>query len=127
MEFFLKGGPTMWILLVLAIIILALSIKKVFELFIKVDSDSARLDSGINAILFWGVISAVAGVFFHFMGIYEAMLAISRANDISPAIVSYGYSLSLITILSGLFILMISSVIWFVFRWRYKSLVSKMR
>lgn len=121
--FFKAGGPYMWLLLMLAVLIIVLAAKKVVELFSK-QPDIARLERGINAVLFWGVMSFIIGIFAHFHGIYLAMQAIMMANDISPAIVAGGYAVSLITILAGLFILMVSSLLWFLLRWKYKSLVS---
>ena len=122
--FFRAGGPYMWLLLFLAIVIVALAIKKTIDLFSKKTKQPIKLESGINAILFFGVMSFIVGVFAHFLGIYYAMQAIMRANDISPAIVAGGYSFSLITVLSGLFLLMLSSLLWFLLRWKYKGLVS---
>jgi biopolymer transport protein ExbB/TolQ len=122
LDFFIQGGQFMWILLVLFVVIIYLSVKKAIELFMKKGLDKARLESGINAIIFWGGISTVLGFFGHFLGVYMAMQAIKMANDISPAIVAGGYAVSLHTILFGLFILMISAVFWFVLRWRYKKL-----
>jgi uncharacterized membrane protein len=112
----------MWFLLIIAILILALSVRKVIQLYGKQDLPKAVLESGINAIIFWGAIAAIFGFFAHYLGIYYAMLAIFQANDISPAIVALGYSISLITILTGLTIFMISAIIWFVLRWRYKQI-----
>ena len=124
-SFFIKGGFFMWPLLILAISIIILSIKKIIDLFIKKDLNHAELESGINAIIFWGGISALIGFFAHYMGLFMAMMAICRAHDISPAIVSRGYAVSLITVLTGLLILIISSIIWFVLRWRYKKMVAE--
>jgi biopolymer transport protein ExbB/TolQ len=120
-RFFLEGGMMMWFLLIIAIVILVLSIKKAIQLYGKQEVSKPVLESGINAIVFWGAISTIVGFFAHYLGVYHAMLAINRANDISPAIVAYGYSMSLITILSGLTIFMVSAVIWFVLRWRFKQ------
>jgi len=125
MEFFMMGGFMMWILLLLAILIVGLTIKKLIELFGKNVANPALLEKGINAIIFWGAICMILGFFAHFIGIYDAMQAIMKANDISPAIVSMGYAMSLITIISGLFIFMVSAVIWFFLRWRYKVLLTK--
>ena len=122
-QFFLEGGMMMWFLLIIAVVILVLSIKKAIQLYGKQEVSKPILESGINAIVFWGAISAIVGFFAHYLGIYYAMIAISRANDISPAIVSYGYSMSLITILTGLTIFLVSAIIWFVLRWRYKQIV----
>jgi len=124
-HFFYSGGPVMWLLLLLFILILGLSVKKTIDLFSKSELNHALLEKGINAIIFWGAFSVVIGFFAHFLGIYEAMIAISRANDISPAIVSMGYSMSLITILAGLFIFLVSALLWFFFRWRLKLRLSK--
>jgi uncharacterized membrane protein len=121
-QFFIDGGIMMWFLLIIAILILALSVRKVIQLYGKQDLPKAVLESGINAIIFWGAIAAIFGFFAHYLGIYYAMLAIFQANDISPAIVALGYSISLITILTGLTIFMISAIIWFVLRWRYKQI-----
>ncbi len=125
LRFFLSGGLFMWPLLFAVIAILILSIKKAFELFGKKDLSQARLESGINAIIFWGGISVVLGFFSHFLGVYEAMQAISRAHDISPAIVAEGYAMSLTTILFGLFIFLYAAISWFVLRWKYKQLMMK--
>jgi hypothetical protein len=123
-EFFMNGGIFGWVLLLLILVIGWLSIRKGIQLFFKKNIDPLRLEPGINAIIFWGSISAILGIFAHFLGVYNAMLAISAANDISPAIVAMGYAFSLITILIGLFIFMVSAVIWFVYRSRYKSIIS---
>ena len=121
-QFFLEGGMLMWFLLIIALVVLVLSIRKAIQLYGKQELPKPALETGINAIIFWGAISAIFGFLAHYLGLYYAMLAINRANDISPAIVAGGYAASLITILSGLTIFIISLLIWFVFRWRYKSL-----
>lgn len=122
-QFFMNGGPFMFILLFLFVLILVLSIKKGIDLFAGKETNPALLEKGVNAIIFWGAFSVVIGFLAHYLGIYEAMLAIARASDISPAIVSRGYSMSLITVLSGLFIFMVSALIWFLLKWRLKILI----
>jgi hypothetical protein len=123
LQFFMNGGPFMFILLFLFVLILVLSVKKVIDLFADKETNPALLEKGVNAIIFWGAFSVVIGFLAHFLGIYEAMQAIARASDISPAIVSMGYSMSLITVLSGLFIFMVSALIWFFLRWRLKNIM----
>ena len=125
LHFFGSGGPFMWPLLFVAIFIISISIKKAIDLFGKRELNNARLESGINAIIFWGGISVVLGLFAHFLGVYMAMQAISMAHDISPAIVAQGYAVSLTTILFGLFIFMFAAIFWFILRWRHKQLMIK--
>ena len=119
---FIQGGQFMWILLILAIVNIILSVKKGIMLFSGSDQDLGKTGDGIHAILFWGIMAAVIGFYAHFTGIYFAMQAIMAANDISPAIVAEGYAVSLITILFGLIIFILSSIVWFVLRWRYNRL-----
>ena len=121
-NFFFSGGSMMWLFLIIALLILYLSVKKAIQLFGKNKLPGPVLENGINAIIFWGSISVILGFFAHYLGVYYAMQAIYRANDISPAIVAYGYSLSLVTILTGLVLFIVSAIIWFVFRWRYRKL-----
>jgi biopolymer transport protein ExbB/TolQ len=120
----MQGGFYMWPLLLFAIIILSLSVKKIIDLFFKKDISHTNLETGINSILFWGGMSVLIGFLGHFHGLFLAMEAISRASDISPAIVAMGYGISLITVLFGLLNLLISALIWFVLRWRFKQLIS---
>jgi biopolymer transport protein ExbB/TolQ len=121
-KFFFSGGPFMWLLLITAITVLVLFIKKAIELYSTKEQDTARLKNGINTIIFWGGISAVLGFFAHFLGIYNAMMVISRASEISPAVIAEGYAVSLTTILFGLTIFIFSAIFWFILNWRYKKL-----
>jgi hypothetical protein len=123
-QFFLEGGSFMWVLLIIAIVIIILTITNGVQLYSDKEKNKVKLENGINSILFWGGFSLVLGFFAHFLGIYKAMLAIRSAGDISPAIVAAGYAMSTITILSGLFILMLSSIIWFVLKNKLAQLES---
>jgi len=124
-EFFLRGGEFMWLLLLISLVIVTLTIKKIYELFVSKESNSEDLESGINAIIFWGAISALIGVLGQLSGIYAALAAIINASDISPQIVMMGFQMSFISTLTGFVILLCAALIWFFLRWRYKTLVKK--
>jgi len=125
-EFFQNGGSMMWLILIIALLIIFLTIKKALQLFTRQDLPKPVLENGINAIIFWGSVAAVLGFFAHYLGIYNAMQAIAEAEAVSPAIIARGYSVSLITILTGLILFLISAIIWFVFRWRYRRLAGSL-
>ncbi len=124
LSLFFNGGVFMWLLLIIAISIIILSIKKAIDLFGSKISDPNHLEKGINAIIFWGGVSLVVGFLAHFWGLQLAMMAISHANDISPTIVANGFAVSLITIIFGMLIFLFSAIIWFIFRWQYKKLTA---
>lgn len=113
---FQAGGTFMWLLLIILIIIIVLAITRGIKLFSSKAKRRSTLEHGINAILFWGAYSVVVGFFAHFLGVMYAMEAIKNADDISPSIVAGGYSVSLLTILFGLFIFMIAAIIWFIYK-----------
>jgi biopolymer transport protein ExbB/TolQ len=116
------GGPFMWLLSLIFLVILYLSVRKGQSVFFKKEAVSVKFETGLNAILFWGVLSIVIGFLAHFMGLYQALLAISRATDVSPAVIAQGYAQSLLTILFGMTIFIVSAVFWFLLRWRYKKI-----
>lgn len=122
LSFIQAGGPYMWPLVAIAIVILGLAINTAIQLFGSKSKQKTQLENSTNSILFWGAFSVVLGFFAHFHGIYQAMQAIQAASDISPAIVAGGYAVSIITILTGLFIFMVAALIWFVFRARLAKL-----
>ncbi|MBT8397793.1 MAG: hypothetical protein HKO65_09950 [Gemmatimonadetes bacterium] len=66
----------------------------------------------IDAILFWGLMGAVAGILGQVMGIYLALQAIRAAPEISPPVVMEGFSISFLTTIGGLFLLLGSGVVW---------------
>lgn len=124
-HFFISGGPFMWLLLLTGILILGITLKKVLVLYWKKEPTQPNLERGINAIIFWGGISVVLGFFAHFFGMYQAMIVISKAPEISSAVVAEGYAASLTTILFGLFIFLLSAIFWFLLRWKYHQLLLK--
>lgn len=125
-DFFINGGLYMWLMLILFVFVIGLFIKKL----IQIQKQDLRLpqdfERGLWTIPFWGIISLALGFYGHYHGVYMAMLNISQANDISPSIVAEGYAVSLITVLSGLFIFILSGIAWFYLRWRCSRLSDKL-
>jgi hypothetical protein len=115
----------MWLLLFTGVLIITLAIKKVLDFSVRKEHNPVKMEQGINAIIFWGGISVVLGFFAHFFGMYQAMIVISKAPEISSAVVAEGYAASLTTILFGLVIFLFSAIMWFLLRWKYKNIVLK--
>ncbi|MBN2090827.1 MotA/TolQ/ExbB proton channel family protein [candidate division KSB1 bacterium] len=122
-EFIKNGGSVMWLLLLLAILLLILIGKTIIEIFKRKDMIAAEY--GLNSILFWGCISAAAGIFGHFSGIYVAMSDILAVKDVSPKIVTKGYMIAFSNIILGLLLFIIAVVLWMFLRWQYKKLLVK--
>ena len=119
--FFISGGLMMWPIFIMALVIVVISIKKSIDIFQRKQSRE-EIEEGIHSILFWGALSALLGFFSHYLGVYLAMQAIMKANDISPGIVAHGYQMSIIPILSGLTVLIVSAFAWMLL----KALIKRM-
>jgi len=117
MKYFMTSMGT-WALplFILTVAILILTVKKVVDLYFRKDLSAAGLASGLHAIIFWGAVTAVTGLLGQMSGTYNAMLAISKAEAISPSIVATGLGESFTTTISG--------IIWFVLLHRYNRVVS---
>jgi len=119
---FIAGGPTMWLLLIFSLTIVALTVKKSIDLYGVSTKQSTKLETGLNAIIYFGGLSLVFGILGQISGIHSALVAISKASDISPQIIFMGFSQSFISTLFGFWILIFSSIFWFVLRARYKKI-----
>jgi uncharacterized membrane protein len=115
---FVMGGPYMYVMGLLAVVVAVLAVKKAIDLFVRAGLEQTRRMRGIDAILFWGCISAVLGFMGQFSGHYKALMIIRSAEIINPRLVAEGIAVSLITTVFGLIILALSAMIWFGLRCR---------
>lgn len=128
-EYIKSGGAYTFSMLALAIVIIALSIYKILHLFIKKDPNRARLEFGIDAILFWGGISAVFGFFSAFYGLYQGASSVVavQGESISLSIVWRSIEAFAFYISFGLFTFIVAAIIWFILRVRYKNLTTRIK
>jgi biopolymer transport protein ExbB/TolQ len=126
MKLFVEGGLYMFPLLVLAVVILVLTIKKALDLFVREGLDRERLERGLGAILFWGCVAAVLGIMGQLQGQYISLKTISQVDTISPTLVAEGMAVSLITTLFGLMQLAFAGIAWFTLSTRFQRVVFRM-
>ena len=107
----LNGGSYMIILFVLAISIIFISVKNINEPY------------NTNGILLLGIFSALIGIFATYIGVNSAFSAVSNIANISPTILINGLKTSLITSLTGGFIMLFSTVLWYFFMRKHNLLV----
>jgi biopolymer transport protein ExbB/TolQ len=75
--------------------------------------NAAAATNGINAILFWGALSAILGLLGQSSGLYNSLNVIAQAQAISPNLVAQGFAESFSTTIIGLTTLVLSAVAWF--------------
>lgn len=118
-KFFMFMGPWKWPLLLLASIVLILIIIKTIDLLIKKNGNTRYL----NAILFWGCITALIGIIGQMSALWMSITEIMKAPDISLLLVYTGFLSSFVTVLFGFIILLVSAICWWGLR-NYKGLIS---
>ncbi len=112
-NWFLSGGPFMWLILVLFLIEVFYAIRAYGNINKKL-AVKARLD--LKALLVLGISSMALGAIGQLTGIYAALGAIIVATDISPAIVVEGFRLASVSTIFGTAIFLATMLVWLVLR-----------
>ena len=97
------------------IVVIFLSVKFLLNYFSD-NKDHEKLKKQNSTIIFIGSFSFLFGIFGQTLGIFGALTAIQNASDIAPSLIAGGLKVSLLTTLYGFSLLLLSSIIWFVFR-----------
>lgn len=120
------GGPLfMGILTTLLLLLLAMAVA--FAVYII--SGRARKMTHFRHRLTYlksaGLFTMITGILGQLIGLMMAFGAIERAGDISPALVYGGLKISMYTTLYGIFIYLLSILLWFILDlWHHKKLES---
>ena len=122
--FFRSMGVFLFPMLLITAVILVLAIRKAVDLFGGKDLPPHRLEKGLHAILFWGLVAAVFGFLGQITGIYNALSVIVRATEISPNKIAMGFAESFTTTIFGLEVGLIAAIIWFVLYRKYRGMIS---
>ena len=122
-NFIMFLGPFKWPLFILTAVILVYAIIKTNHYFIQ----NRPIKKGLNAILFWGMVTAALGLTGQISGIWVALNSIIAAPDISPQLVLIGFLSSFGTTLYGLTAGLFSALVWWGMRYRLAKLEEKIQ
>ena len=95
------------------IVVIVLTIMLLVKVAVKKEADTKKLR---DVILFLGSFAFLWGMLGQVLGMIQAMGAIERARDISPAIIAGGFKISLLAPVYGFTLFIISYLVWFVVR-----------
>jgi hypothetical protein len=109
-------------MIIVAVVIIVLIIKKVIELFFLPNLDSKKKAWGLNAILFWGSFNFIFGIYVQTAGLWAALKEIITAPDLSPPIMIMGFLGSFMSTLFGAATLVVAALCWWLLRARLRSM-----
>ncbi len=121
MRYMFEGGFVMWPILLLAIVIALLTLVNLIRLF-GVGRANARTQSSVNAILFWGTVAVVLGLFGQWSGLYKGFTAMAEYGVVNPSAVIIGFSETLVSAIAGLTVFIVAAPLWFVLHARCRAL-----
>lgn len=106
-----NGGPFMYVLFILAVVIIFISLKNIKQPY------------NTNSIVLLGILTALIGIMATYLGINRAFNAIHNIAEVSPVILIDGLKIALITAYTGGIIMLLSTAIWYFFIKRHNLLV----
>lgn len=121
MEYMWRGGPVMWPILILAIVIVVLTLSNAIRLFVSRKAD-AQTQSSVNAILFWGTVAVFLGWFGQWNGLYSMASIVVDSPTLNPAMVVMGFWETLVSAIAGLAVFIVAAPCWFLLHARCRSL-----
>ena len=104
----------MGILSTLLVIILVISVYFIIQIVSGKNTGKSNFTHQLTYIRSAGLFTMITGILGQLIGLMMAFTAIEEAMDISPAIIAGGLKVSMITTLYGIFIYLLSILIWFI-------------
>ncbi|PLX11612.1 MAG: hypothetical protein C0597_14780 [Marinilabiliales bacterium] len=112
---FVGGIYFMLPIYIMWVVVIFLSIKFLVNYF-SPEPNIKKLQQQNSTILFIGSFAFLFGLLGQIIGLYYALEAIQAAHDLSPTIMAGGLKVSFIAPLYGFVLLLLSSVVWFIYR-----------
>ena len=111
-----EGGPSfMSIVYIMWIVVIFVAIRFLINYFSD-KKDLQKLAKQNSIILFVGSFAFLFGLTGQMTGMYHALDAVQKAGDIQLSLIAGGIKVTFIVAFYGLGLLLVSSIIWFVFR-----------
>jgi biopolymer transport protein ExbB/TolQ len=119
------GGIMMYPITLSALVALGLTVWSARRLWGAAPRVDARVESGVDGVLFWGGFALLLGLLGTVVGIAMAAQAVEMVGEVHPTLVWGGIRLALLTTIWGVVILAASAASWYVLRVRCRSLVAR--
>lgn len=115
LRFTMEAGPFIWLQFLLAWVVVILALVNGLLLALRKDK-AVRLRNSIDAVLFWGCLTAIFGFLGQWTGLHRVSKVVVDHGVINPQMVVLGLGESLNTTVFGMFTLVIAAFLWFALR-----------
>lgn len=116
LRFLQESGPLIFPVLILGVVIVLLTLYNLFSLSVRRPLAAAQRRRSIDAILFWGSVAAMLGFLGQWLGLNRMVRVVAERGIANPQLVTYGLSESLLTPVTGMFVLLVAAFSWFLLR-----------
>ena len=116
LTFIQQSGPFILLQFLLAAVILILTVVNGIRLVLPSARHAPGLRKSIDAILFWGCLTAVFGFLGQWVGLNRAAHAVAQYGVVNPQLVILGIGESLGTTVFGMFTVVVAAFLWFTLR-----------
>lgn len=113
LTFVQQAGPFIWIQFLLAQVVLILTLVNLARLTRRRGDSARQLRTSIDAVLFWGCLTAILGFLGQWNGLHRAANFIHDQGIVDPQLVVLGLGESLSTSVFGMFVLVAALFLWF--------------
>lgn len=100
----------------LGIAVIVLTLMHAYRLITGKVSSPAGAKKTREAILFMGSLALLWGIVGHVLGMMEMMDCLVQAGDIAPALIAAGFKVSILAMIYGLILFVVSYIVWFASR-----------
>lgn len=107
-KLFIEGG---WLFMTLISLATITALGLTLKVFADILTGNPNARFSPNSIIIAGSLAFMLGILGQTIGIYQALIAIQHAGDVSPAIMFGGFKVSLIAPMYGLFVFVITLLI----------------
>lgn len=118
-QFFIQGGPLMYPLVLIALVLFGIILRTEWHLIVRGGSDAAAIENCLDGLLFWGGFAVIIGVLGSVIGYHKALTAVIAHGVVNPRAVWIGSAEGLVTSIAGLFMLAVAGTLWFTLRWQF--------
>lgn len=113
---FMSGGFLMFPIALIALVLVGLAVRTAVELARRRGANAARVQNGLDGLLFWGLFALMLGVLGQVSGYYQSISAVVNHGLMSPRALWQGLSEGFVSPMASLAVLAFAGVSWYALR-----------